>query len=223
MKKLQSNILNMALMLTVIAIVAAGLLAWVNNVTSGPIEEINNLAIENGIKSVILGDRDIQFTVDPPVERDGFVFHSVNDMNGNLIGTAVESTDRNGFGGALKVMVGFDPEGVILGYTVLEHSETPGLGAQADDWFRQASAEAKEQSGVADVILGAPGNPGNHNIIGLNPGNNLLTVSKDGGEVDAITASTITSRAFLRSVNAAYKAVFGYTAADGVSGASSQN
>ena len=125
MKKLQSNILNMALMLTVIAIVAAGLLAWVNNVTSGPIEEINNLAIENGIKSVILGDRDIQFTVDPPVERDGFVFHSVNDMNGNLIGTAVESTDRNGFGGALKVMVGFDPEGVILGYTVLEHSETP--------------------------------------------------------------------------------------------------
>ena len=137
MKKLQSNILNMALVLTLIAVVAAGLLAWVNNVTSGPIEEINNLAIENGIKSVILGDRDIQFTVEAPVEQDGFVFHNVNDMNGNLIGTAVESTDKNGFGGALKVMVGFDPEGVILGYTVLDHSETPGLGAQADGWFRQ--------------------------------------------------------------------------------------
>lgn len=223
MKKLQSNILNMALMLTLIAVVAAGLLAWVNNVTSGPIEEINNLAIENGIKSVILGDRDIQFTVEAPVEKDGFVFHGVNDMNGNLIGTAVESTDRNGFGGALKVMVGFNPEGVILGYTVLEHSETPGLGAQADDWFRQSSAEAEEQSGVVDVLLGAPGKPGNHNIIGMNPGDDMMTVSKDGGEVDAITASTITSRAFLRAVNNAYKAVFGYTAADGVSGASSQN
>ncbi len=223
MKKLQSNILNMALVLTLIAVVAAGALAWVNNLTSGPIEEINNLAIENGIKSVILGDRDIRFTVDNPVEQDGFVFHSVNDMNGNLIGTAVESTDKNGFGGALKVMVGFDPEGKILGYTVLEHSETPGLGAQADGWFRQASAEEKEQSGVADVLLGAPGKPGNHNIIGMNPGDDMMIVSKDGGDVDAITASTITSKAFLRAVNAAYKALFGYTAADAVSGASSQN
>lgn len=223
MKKLQSNILNMALMLTVIAVVAAGLLAWVNNVTSGPIEEINNMAIENGIKSVILGDRDIQFTVDAPVEKEGFVFHSVNDMNGNLIGTAVESTDKNGFGGALKIMVGFDPEGVILGYTVLDHSETPGLGARADEWFRQSSVEAAGQSGIADVLVGAPVKPGNHNIIGMNPGDDLMTVSKDGGDVDAITASTITSRAFLRAVNNAYKSVFGYTAADGVSGASSQN
>ena len=223
MKKLKSNMANMAIMLTVIAVVAAGLLAWVNNVTSGPIEAINNATIENGIRSVILGDRDIQFTVDAPVEQEGFVFHSVNDMNGNLIGTAVESTDRNGFGGDLKVMVGFDPEGEILGYTVLEHSETPGLGAQADGWFRQKSAEVQEQSGIVNVLLGAPAKPGNHNIIGMNPGDDLLVVSKDGGEVDAITASTITSRAFLRAVNSAYKAVFGYSAADGVSGASSQN
>ena len=215
--------MNMALVLTVIAVVAAGLLAWVNNVTSGPIKEINNLAIENGIKSVILGDRDIEFTVESPVEREGFIFHSVNDKNGNLIGTAVESTDKNGFGGALKVMVGFDPEGVILGYTVLEHSETPGLGAQADGWFRQKSGEVKEQSGVVDVLLGAPQKPGNHNIIGMNPGDDLMIVSKDGGDVDAITASTITSKAFLRAVNSAYKAAFGYTAADAVSGASSQN
>ena len=223
MKKLESNIVNMAIVLTVIAVVAGGLLAWVNNVTAGPIEQINNQAIENGIKSVILGDRDIQFTVEAPVEQDGFIFHNVNDLNGNMIGTAVESTDRNGFGGNLKVMVGFDPEGVILGYTVLEHSETPGLGAQADGWFRQASADVKEQSGIVNVILGAPSKPGNHNIIGMNPGDDMMIVSKDGGDVDAITASTITSKAFLRAVNAAYKAMFGYTAADAVSGASSQN
>ncbi len=223
MKKLESNIVNMTLSLTLIAVVAAGALAWVNNVTSGPIEEINKQAIENGIRSVILGDRDIQFTVEAPVEREGFVFHNVNDMNGNLIGTAVESTDKNGFGGALKVMVGFDPEGVILGYTVLEHSETPGLGAQADSWFRQESAQAESQPVVLDVLIGSPGKPGNHNIIGMNPGDDMMTVSKDGGQVDAITASTITSKAFLRAVNAAYKSVFGYTAADAVSGASSQN
>ena len=223
MKKLKSNITNMAVVLTVIAVVAGGLLAWVNDVTSGPIEQINSQAIENGIKSVILGDRDMEFTVEAPVEKDGFVFHSVYDKNGNLLGTAVESTDKNGFGGALKVMVGLDPEGVILGYEVLEHSETPGLGAQANDWFRQKSGEVKEQSAVTTVLLGAPGKPGNHNIIGMNPGDDMMIVSKDGGAVDAITASTITSKAFLRAVNAAYKAVFGYTAADAVSGASSQN
>ena len=120
MKKLKSNIANMAIVLTLIAVLAAGALAWVNDETSGPIEEINNAAIENGIKSVILGDRDIEFTVESPREQDGFVFHNVNDRNGNLLGTAVESTDKNGFGGALKVMVGFDSEGKILGYTVLE-------------------------------------------------------------------------------------------------------
>ena len=163
MKKLESNILNMAVVLTVIAVVAGGLLAWVNNVTAGPIEQINNQAIENGIKSV------------------------------------------------------------ILGYTVLEHSETPGLGAQADGWFRQPVTAQAEQSAVVDVLLGAPGKPGNHNIIGMNPGDDLMMVSKDGGQVDAITASTITSKAFLRAVNGAYKALFGYTAADAVSGASSQN
>lgn len=213
----------MVIALTMIAVLAGALLAWVNNITSGPIEKINSQAIENGIRSVILGDRDIQFTVEDPVERDGFVFHNVNDMNGNLIGTAVESTDKNGFGGPLKVMVGFDPEGVILGYTVLEHSETPGLGAQADGWFRQESAQSASQSVVLDVLIGSPGKPGNHNIIGMNPGDDMMTVSKDGGQVDAITASTITSKAFLRAVNAAYKSVFGYTAADAVSGASSQN
>ena len=223
MKKLKSNITNMAVVLTAIAIVAGGLLAWVNNVTAGPIEQINNLAIENGIKSVILGDRDIKFRVEDPTEKEGFVFHNVYDMNDNLLGTAVESTDKNGFGGALKVMVGFDSEGKILGYEVLEHSETPGLGAQANDWFRQKSGEVQEQSAVTTLLLGAPGKPGNHNIIGMNPGDDLMTVSKDGGQVDAITASTITSKAFLRALNAAYKAVFGYTAADGVSGASSQN
>ena len=223
MKKLKSNITNMAVVLTVIAVVAGGLLAWVNNVTAGPIEQINNKAIENGIKSVILGDRDIEFTVEAPVEKDGFVFHSVYDKNGSLLGTAVESTDKNGFGGAFKIMLGLDPEGVILGYEVLEHSETPGLGARANEWFRQKSGEVKEQSAVTTVFLGAPAKPGNHNIIGMNPGDDMMTVSKDGGQVDAITASTITSKAFLRAVNAAYKAVFCYTAADAVSGASSQN
>ena len=101
-------------------------------------------------------------------------------------GIAVKAQDANGFGGKLTVLVGFDNEGTIQGYRVLEHSETPGLGAKASFWFQEG------QKG---------------NIIGRHPAKDNLTVSKDGGDVDAITASTITSRAFLRAVNAAYKAV----------------
>ena len=82
-------------------------------------------------------------------------------------------------------MVGFDAEGNISGYEILGSSETPGLGAKADKWFQ------KEGKG---------------NVIGKNPANDNLTVSKDGGDVDAITGSTITSRAFCRLVATAYDA-----------------
>lgn len=223
MKKLESNLKNMAVMLTVIAVVAAGLLAWVNKVTKVAIDQINEQTVSDGIKAVVIGDQDIEFTVADPIEKNGYVFHKVTDAKGKILGTAVEATDPNGFGGDLKVMVGFGPEGDILGYKVLQHSETPGLGAQADDWFRQASTEQAEQSEFVSTLLGAPAKAGNHNIVGMNPGDDVMTVSKDGGQVDAITASTITSRAFLRAVNAAYEALYGYVAADGVSGATTKS
>lgn len=221
MKKLESNILNMAVVMTVIAVVAAGILALVNNVTSEPISQKNEQTVAEGIRSVVIGDRDIEFKVAPARERNGFVFHKVTDADGRLIGTAVESVDPNGFGGNLRVMVGFGPEGDILGYKVLESSETPGLGAQAEEWFRQpAKSENDAQSETASIFFGEPAKAGNHNIIGMNPLDDMLTVTKDGGQIDAITASTITSKAFLRAVNAAGKELFGYTAADAVSGAS---
>ena len=114
-------------------------------------------------------------------------------------GTAIKITDPKGFGGKLTVMVGLAPDGTILGYKVLESKETPGLGAKAKDWFQQG------QKG---------------DIIGKKAGN--LAVTKDkGGEVDAITASTITSRAFLRCINAAYEEL-SKDASDGQSGENQQ-
>ena len=82
-------------------------------------------------------------------------------------------------------MVGFDAEGNISGYEILASAETPGLGAKADKWFQK---------------------DGKGNVIGLNPANDNITVKKDGGQVDAITGSTITSRAFCRLVSTAYNA-----------------
>ena len=112
-----------------------------------------------------------------------YVIYQTQDGQKNDLGAAVESTS-SGFGGDLKILVGFDPEGNILGYTLLEHAETPGLGAKADKWFQKGEK--------GDIIGKSPEKP--------------LVVTKDGGEVDAITASTITSRAFLKAVNNAYAA-----------------
>ena len=191
MKKLKSSLTNMLVVLTVITIVAAGVLASVNAVTAPQIEKINAENLAAGIKAV-MGNDDIK--VSEPWEVDAFTAYDINDKQGNLLGKAVVTTE-NGFGGPLKVLVGFNTDGDILGYTVLEHAETPGLGAKAGEWFQDK-------------------------IIGMNPGTNNFTVSKDSGEVDAITASTITSRAFLRAIQNAYDKII--AGQDVTSGASQQ-
>lgn len=188
----------MLCVLTLISVIAAGALAYVNKMTVGPIEENKARTLAEGINSVLgVSDAQVQETTE------------VEDANGNPVilyatdkGMAVQAIDPNGFGGTLKVLVGFSDEGAIKGYTVLEHAETPGLGAKASFWFQ------KGEKG---------------DIIGKNPGEKELTVSKDGGDVDAITASTITSRAFLRAVNVAFHAYAGASApADAQSGSSAQ-
>lgn len=194
MKKLESSLMNMVIVLTVISVIAGGALAFINKVTAEPIAKINAKNLQDGIKKVILGSLEGELNVETPVETDGYTIYHTNK------GSAVKSV-TNGFGGALEVLVGFDEAGNILGYTILNTSETPGLGAKADTWFQQG---------------------GKGCIIGMNPGNKELSVSKDGGDVDAITASTITSRAFLNAVNNAYHAYMGKSVSDAASGASMQ-
>jgi electron transport complex protein RnfG len=207
MKKLESSLLNMVLVLTGVAVVMGGILAFVNHLTEGPINEQKAQALSEGIKTVMACD-DLKVTKTDTLskkdEKTGkemvFVVYQTQDKQGKDLGAAVEST-TGGFGGDLKVLVGFDPDGKILGYTLLEHAETPGLGAKADKWFQ------KGQKG---------------DIIGKDPAVNKLGVTKGGeGEVDAITASTITSRAFLLAINNAYKA-YKVTPVDAQTGATEQ-
>ena len=199
MKKLESSLVNMVLVLTGVAVVMGGVLAWVNHLTSGPIDVQKQQALENGIKTVMQADQLTVSKTDTVKTTDAKGKEQIYIIYNNERGAAVESTAM-GFGGPLKVLVGFDNDGNILGYTLLEHQETPGLGAKADQWFQ------KGQKG---------------DIIGKNP-SSPLTVSKDGGQVDAITASTITSRAFLLAVNNAYNAYKGQVA-DVQTGASKPN
>ena len=94
----------------------------------------------------------------------------------NLVGYAIESTVV-GFGGPLSLIVGVTPDGVVYNTSVLSHSETPGLGAKC-------TTDAK--------FMGQ--------WKGFDPSIKKLSVKKDGGDVDAITASTITSRAYTLAV-----------------------
>ena len=198
MKKLESSLKNMLLVLTGVTAISVALLAYVNELTKEPIAQANAKTLSDAVSAVVPG-----FDNDPIADKKTQEVNGVEysvypaTKEGKFIGAAVEATSM-GFGGELKVLVGFDAEGKIIDYSLLSHAETPGLGSKAADWFKK-------------------GNKGD--ITGMNPGEASLTVSKDGGKVDAITASTITSRAFLNAVNVAYAAYAGQNTADGATGA----
>ena len=179
-KKLENNLLNMFLSLTVICVVVGGLLGFVASITKQPIQDAKDAAQKAAIAAVA---PEFDAVAEPKEETQAngetATIFAVS-KGGQQVGNAVQVTTLKGFGGKVIVMFGFDLEGNITGYSVLDCSnETPGLGAKMPDWFQE----------------GAKGN-----VIGKNPAKNNLTVSKDGGEVDAITAATISSRAFCDAI-----------------------
>ena len=191
MAKLKSTLPNMLLSLTGICLIAGAILAGVNEFTAGPIAVAKAAALEEAIKAVAP-----EFDNKPTEEAymaltaDGDSLKIYPAKKGNeTVGGAVESNTLKGFGGQIKVIVGFDMKGTILNYSVLEHAETPGLGAKMQEWFRMD----KGQQSILGRAVPADG----------------LQVVKDGGDVDAITAATISSRAFLNAVNRAYSAFAG--------------
>ncbi len=102
--------------------------------------------------------------------------------SGEVVAYAIETSTSKGFGGPIILMVGFDTQGNILGASVISHAETPGLGS------KMTEPSFYEQ------------------FIGKNPSWYRLDVKKNGGDVDAITASTITSVAYCDAVANAYAA-----------------
>lgn len=190
----------MALALTGFSVVAGGLLGWVNDITTEPIAQANAKTLSDAIAVVVPEFDNNPAEAPEEVDLDGVIYKVYKaTKGGEFVGAAVESSSM-GFGGEIKVLVGFDTEGNIKDYSLLAHAETPGLGSKAADWFKKG---------------------GKGDITGKNPGQTPLIVSKDGGEIDAITASTITSRAFLRAINNAY-AAYKNQHVDGASGATQQ-
>jgi len=184
----KSTFLSMVLTLFLVSFLSASILGFVHNLTKEAIDAAKLKAQNDAIKSILpdFAELGAAWKATPSEGGDSLVFFPAFDSSHELVGVAVKTYSKNGFGGLIQVMVGFQPDGAISGYQVLEHKETPGLGSKMDTWFNNP-----EKTG--------------QNIIGKNPETTKLLVSKDGGEVDAITASTITSRAFLESVRRAYE------------------
>ena len=184
-KKKESTLINMLVALLVIAAVSGGVLGLVYGVTKDAIAEVDQKKNEAAIQAVLPLEGEITYKADTlKYNYEGvdltFPCNLAFDADGNFQGAAVK-TSEGGFGGKIDMMVGFAADGTIKGTSVLSHAETPGLGANMTGKF-------KDQ------------------FVDKNPASYKLTVTKDGGDVDAITAATITSRAFSKAVDKAYKA-----------------
>jgi len=185
MAKKESTFLSMVATLFVVTLVAAGLLGSVYALTKEPIRLAELKKKNEAIQVVVPG-----FDNEPSqeVERifmDGDSLYLYTARLGEeILGTAVETFTNKGFSGEFKLMVGFAPDGSIIDIAVIKHAETPGLGD-------------KMEKGKSDFSV---------QFMGKHPDSFNIAVTKDRGDVDAITASTITSRAYCDAVTRAYGA-----------------
>jgi H+/Na+-translocating ferredoxin:NAD+ oxidoreductase subunit G len=185
MAKTESTFRNMVLSLTLISLGASACLGFVYEMTKKPIElSVMNKKLR-AIRYVVP-----EFDNNPAAEMyrlptsDGDsldIYPAKKD--GIITGYAVSTYTKKGFSGYFSLMTGFRPDGTISNITVLEHRETPGLGSKMNEEL------FKDQ------------------FINKDPATFALKVRKDGGSVDAITAATISSRAFCDAVQRAYNTI----------------
>jgi electron transport complex protein RnfG len=182
MAKKESTLRNMVMALTLIAMGASACLGFVYTVTKGPIEMAGLNKKLEAIRQVVP-----EFSNDPYAEMfrlptgegDSLDIFPAKREN-EIIGYAVNTYTNDGFSGYIGLMAGFKPDGTIINVTVLTHKETPGLGTKLSE------PDFKDQ------------------FLDKNPAEFSLKVKNDGGPVDAITAATISSRAFCDAVQRAY-------------------
>lgn len=188
MAKKESTFLNMFLTLLIVTSVAALALGWVQIATQKAIEQNQKEKLEKALQNVLpeFDNDDItedKYTIAAPGgEKDSITVYPA-EKGGEKVGYALKTFTRKGYGGRISLIVGFKPNGSIINISVLKHEETPGMGDKIEksksDWSKQ--------------------------FTGKNPQDYELKVKKDGGNVDAITAATISSRAYCDAVKRAYK------------------
>ncbi len=183
MKKKKDTFMNMVVSLFVITIISGFSLGYVNEMTIDPIREGKIERKVNSLKLVLPTFdnnpvEDVQMIKSDLAKDSVEVFPAFS--NNQFVGAAIIGSTEKGFSGLIKLMVGFNPDGTIQNIVVLEQKETPGLGTKMKD--EKFLAQFRDK----------------------NPSAFNLKVTKDGGEVDALTGATITSRAFGEAVQMAY-------------------
>ncbi len=173
-------VLRLAGTLLLITSIVAACLAGVNAVTEPIIEQLNAKATQEAISAVLPGGFDSEIT--DYTDATGLVSKVYQGANGYAV-----EVGPGGFDNTITMMVGVDNEGKVLGISVVSHTETAGLGAVAD-------ADTPKGIAFREQFVGTSGS---------------VSVNKDGGEINAITGATITSRAICVGVNAALDCVAG--------------
>lgn len=180
---MKSTLFNMVAVLFTITLIASAAVGAVNMITEEPIAAAKAQATTEAVANVLPA-----FDNQPePAEQeiDGMPIKVYTATNGDeVVGYAVESMTKTGFGGAIRMMVGFLPDGKIYNVNVLEQAETPGLGTKMCDEGNVLLSSIKDKD--ADEVK--------------------FAVKKDGGELDALTAATISSRAYYDAVARAHQA-----------------
>ena len=165
---------RLAITLLLITAVVAAALAGVNSITAPAIAALTAEKTQAAIAAVLPGGYDSEIT--GYTDETGLV----SKVYAGEAGYAFEVTP-GGFDNTITMMVGVDQAGNVLGIDIIKHTETAGLGAVAD-------AETPAGQGFRAQFVGSNGS---------------VSVTKDGGALDAITGATITSRAVCAGVNAA--------------------
>ena len=176
----KDTLINMFVALFVICVVSGGVLGVVYNATKEPIAAADTAKKTAAIENVLPEFKELKETkVKSAMEDIDIPFYLAYDTDSTFIGAAVETFTNKGFSGNISLMVGILADGTINNISVLQHAETPGLGS------KMSEPSFKDQFN-------------NKNATSFN-----FSVKKDGGDVDAITAATISSRAFCDAVNRA--------------------
>ncbi len=185
MEKIASSLKNMIVVLFVITFVSGLSLAYVKQITLDPIAKAKEQKQIDAI-AIVLPAFDnnpletAQEIVSPQYKGEKMMVYTAI-KKGDTVGYAILSSTNSGFGGKVEVMVGFNPDGTIYNTAVVSHQETPGLGDKmTGDKFRSQ-------------------------FKGFDCNTKKAIVKKDGGDVDALTAATISSRAFCSTIRHAYK------------------
>ncbi len=177
----KNSLLNMVLSLVGITFICSVSVAVVNQVTIDPIKEANEKAVESALQAVLPSFDKLE---NKQVEEGGFMLDIYTAYSGDeVVGYAAKTSSLSGYAGLIELIMGVSPSGELLNIQVVKQSETPGLGAKILD----------EDNNLITSLKGEDLNTYD------------LRVAKDGGEVDALTGSTITSRAYLEAVKLGFE------------------